>query len=79
VSLLSIDDGLFEVLVTTDDTHLGGEDFDNRILDYFVKLYKKKTSIEVTGNLRALGKLKCEVEKAKRTLHSIRAQLLIIS
>ncbi|KAF7980395.1 hypothetical protein HWV62_38196 [Athelia sp. TMB] len=70
VSLLSIDDGVFEVLATAGDTHLGGEDFDNRIIDYFVKLYKKKTGTDITGNLRALGKLKREVEKAKRTLSS---------
>jgi heat shock protein 5 len=70
VSLLSIDDGVFEVLATAGDTHLGGEDFDNRIIDYFVKQYKKKTGTDITGNLRALGKLKREVEKAKRTLSS---------
>ncbi|KDQ11282.1 hypothetical protein BOTBODRAFT_35580 [Botryobasidium botryosum FD-172 SS1] len=70
VSLLSIDDGVFEVLATAGDTHLGGEDFDNRVIDYFVKQYKKKTGTDVTGNLRALGKLKREVEKAKRTLSS---------
>jgi heat shock protein 5 len=70
VSLLSIDDGVFEVLATAGDTHLGGEDFDNRVIDYFVKLYKKKTGTDVTGNLRALGKLKREVENAKRTLSS---------
>lgn len=70
VSLLSIDDGVFEVLATAGDTHLGGEDFDNRVIDYFVKQYKKKTGTDVTGNLKALGKLKREVEKAKRTLSS---------
>ncbi|OBZ74374.1 glucose-regulated [Grifola frondosa] len=70
VSLLSIDDGVFEVLATAGDTHLGGEDFDNRVIEYFIKLYKKKTGTDVTGNLRALGKLKREVEKAKRTLSS---------
>ncbi|PSS22620.1 hypothetical protein PHLCEN_2v3047 [Hermanssonia centrifuga] len=70
VSLLSIDDGVFEVLATAGDTHLGGEDFDNRVIDYFVKLYKKKTGSDVSSNLRALGKLKREVEKAKRTLSS---------
>ncbi|TFY70810.1 hypothetical protein EVG20_g2191 [Dentipellis fragilis] len=70
VSLLSIDDGVFEVLATAGDTHLGGEDFDNRVIEYFVKQYKKKTGTDVTGNLRALGKLKREVEKAKRTLSS---------
>ncbi|THH28183.1 hypothetical protein EUX98_g6003 [Antrodiella citrinella] len=70
VSLLSIDDGVFEVLATAGDTHLGGEDFDNRVMDYLIKQYKKKTDIDVTGNLKALGKLKREVEKAKRTLSS---------
>ncbi|KAJ7078855.1 heat shock protein 70 family [Mycena belliarum] len=68
VSLLSIEDGVFEVLATAGDTHLGGEDFDNRIMDYFIKQYKKKTGTDVTDNARALGKLKREVEKAKRTL-----------
>ncbi|EIM86968.1 heat shock protein 70 [Stereum hirsutum FP-91666 SS1] len=70
VYLLSIDDGVFEVLATAGDTHLGGEDFDNRVIEYFTKLYKKKTGTDVSGNLRALGKLKREVEQAKRTLSS---------
>jgi len=70
VSLLSIDDGIFEVLATAGDTHLGGEDFDNRVIDYLVKSYKKKTGTDVSHNLRAMGKLKREVEKAKRTLSS---------
>ncbi|KAI0632848.1 heat shock protein 70 [Trametes polyzona] len=70
VSLLSIDDGVFEVLATAGDTHLGGEDFDNRVIEYLVKQYKRKTGTDVNGNLRALGKLKREVEKAKRTLSS---------
>ncbi|KAJ7058111.1 heat shock protein 70 family [Mycena amicta] len=70
VSLLSIDDGVFEVLATAGDTHLGGEDFDNRVMDYLTKAYKKKTGTDVSKNQRALGKLKREVEKAKRTLSS---------
>ncbi|KAG9035259.1 ATPase with role in protein import into the ER [Tulasnella sp. UAMH 9824] len=70
VSLLSVDDGVFEVLATAGDTHLGGEDFDNRIIDYMVKQYKKKTGTDVSKDYRALGKLKREVEKAKRTLSS---------
>lgn len=70
VSLLSIEDGVFEVLATAGDTHLGGEDFDNRIIDYFIKLYKTKTGTDVSNNPRALGKLKKEVERAKRTLSS---------
>ena len=70
VSLLSIDDGVFEVLATAGDTHLGGEDFDNRVIDYLVKQYKKKTGTDASSNMRAMGKLKREVEKAKRTLSS---------
>ena len=68
--LLSIDDGVFEVLATAGDTHLGGEDFDNRlVMDHLIKCYKK-TGSDVTKNLRALGKLKREVEKTKRMLSS---------
>ncbi|KAL1413130.1 ATPase with role in protein import into the ER [Vanrija albida] len=70
VSLLSIEDGVFEVLATAGDTHLGGEDFDNRVIDYFVKQYKRKTGTDVSDNKKALGKLRREVEKAKRTLSS---------
>ena len=70
MSLLSIDDGVFEVLATAGDTHLGGEDLDNRVMDYLQKQYKKKTGTDVSKNLKALGKLKREVEKAKRTLSS---------
>ena len=70
VSLLSIDDGVFEVLATAGDTHLGGEDFDNRVMDHFSKAYKTKTGTDISQNHRALGKLKREVEKAKRTLSS---------
>ncbi|WVQ85025.1 chaperone DnaK [Cryptococcus sp. DSM 104549] len=68
VSLLSIEDGVFEVLATAGDTHLGGEDFDNRVIDYLVKQYKRKTDVDVSKNNRAMGKLKREVEKAKRLL-----------
>jgi endoplasmic reticulum chaperone BiP len=70
VSLLSIEDGVFEVLATAGDTHLGGEDFDQRIVDHFVKLYNKKNSVDITKDLKTMGKLKREVEKAKRTLSS---------
>ncbi|KAF8160928.1 heat shock protein 70 [Crassisporium funariophilum] len=68
VSLLSIEDGVFEVLATAGDTHLGGEDFDNRVIDYLVKAYNKKTGSDVGKNQRAMGKLKKAVENAKRTL-----------
>ena len=70
VSLLSIDDGVFEVLATAGDSRLGGEDFDNRVIDYLVSVYKKKTGTDVSKNLRAMRKLKREVEKAKRSLSS---------
>ncbi|KAF7116504.1 hypothetical protein CNMCM5793_004792 [Aspergillus hiratsukae] len=70
VSLLSIDNGVFEVLATAGDTHLGGEDFDHRVMDYFVKQYNKKHNTDVSKDLKAMGKLKREVEKAKRTLSS---------
>ncbi|KAF5857547.1 ATPase with role in protein import into the ER [Aspergillus alliaceus] len=70
VSLLSIDNGVFEVLATAGDTHLGGEDFDHRVMDYFVKQYNKKNNVDVKKDLKAMGKLKREVEKAKRTLSS---------
>lgn len=70
VSLLSIDNGVFEVLATAGDTHLGGEDFDHRVMEYFVKQYNKKNNTDVKKDLKAMGKLKREVEKAKRTLSS---------
>ncbi|PGH27700.1 chaperone DnaK [Polytolypa hystricis UAMH7299] len=70
VSLLSIDNGAFEVLATAGDTHLGGEDFDHRVMDYFVKVYNKKNNVDVSKDLKSMGKLKREVEKAKRTLSS---------
>ncbi|KAG5646814.1 78 kDa glucose-regulated protein [Asterophora parasitica] len=69
VSLLSIEDGVFEVLATAGDTHLGGEDFDNRIIEHFVKSYNSKNpGAHVNRNQRAMGKLKRAVEQAKRTL-----------
>jgi endoplasmic reticulum chaperone BiP len=78
VSLLSIEDGVFEVLATAGDTHLGGEDFDNRVIQHFRKLYKRKTDSDVSGNPRAMGKLKRAVEVAKRTLSSQKSARLEI-
>lgn len=68
VSLLSIDDGVFEVLATAGDTHLGGEDFDNRLREYFIKQFKKKHNVDPSSDLKAMGKMKREAEKAKRAL-----------
>ncbi len=70
VSLLTIADGVFEVVATNGDTHLGGEDFDQRVMDYFIKLFKKKTGKDLRVDVRALQKLRREVEKAKRALSS---------
>ena len=71
VSILTIDNGVFEVLATAGDTHLGGEDFDQRATDHFVKLFKKKNSVDIKTDSRALQKLKSEVEKAKRDLSTV--------
>ncbi|KAI0839874.1 78 KDA glucose-regulated protein-like protein precursor [Hypoxylon sp. FL0890] len=70
VSLLSIEDGVFEVLATAGDTHLGGEDFDQRIINHLAKNYNKKNGVDITKDPKAMGKLKREAEKAKRTLSS---------
>jgi len=72
VSLLTIDNGVFEVVATAGDTHLGGEDFDQRLTEHFVKIFKKKNNnIDIKKDPRALQKLKQEVEKAKRDLSSV--------
>ena len=68
VSLLTIDNGVFEVLATNGDTHLGGEDFDQRVMEHFIKLIKKKTGKNIRSDERAVQKLRREVEKAKRAL-----------
>lgn len=68
VSLLTIDNGVFEVVATNGDTHLGGEDFDQRVMEHFIKLYKRKTGKDVRKDNRAVQKLRREVEKAKRAL-----------
>jgi len=70
VSVLTIDSGVFEVVSTNGNTHLGGEDFDQRVMDYFMKLYKKKTGKDVRKSDRSIQKLRREVEKAKRALSS---------
>jgi len=68
VSLLTISDGVFEVLATSGDTHLGGEDFDQRVMEHFIKLIKKKLGKDIRSDNRAVQKLRREVEKAKRAL-----------
>ncbi|CAI9093417.1 OLC1v1028916C2 [Oldenlandia corymbosa var. corymbosa] len=78
VSILTIDNGVFEVLATNGDTHLGGEDFDQRIMEYFIKLIKKKHGKDISKDNRALGKLRREAERAKRALssqHQVRVEI----
>ena len=70
VSLLSIDDGIFEVKATAGDTHLGGEDFDNILMKYFIDEFKRKHKVDLSDNKRSLRRLKTACERAKRTLSS---------
>merc|ERR1711896_9310 len=70
VSLLTIDNGVFEVVATNGDTHLGGEDFDQRVMQHFIKMFNKKHSTDMSKDKRSLQKLRREVEKAKRALSS---------
>ncbi|CAI0626203.1 unnamed protein product [Linum tenue] len=78
VSILTIDNGVFEVLATSGDTHLGGEDFDHRVMDYFIKLIQRKHGKDISKDNKALGKLRRECERAKRALssqHQVRVEI----
>merc|ERR1712144_185262 len=70
VSLLTIEEGIFEVKATAGDTHLGGEDFDNRMVDYFLTEFKRKFKKDLKSNQRALRRLRTACKRAKRTLSS---------
>ncbi|KAJ7774750.1 heat shock protein 70 family [Mycena metata] len=70
VSLLTIEEGIFEVKATAGDTHLGGEDFDNRLVNHFAQEFKRKNKKDLSSNLRALRRLRTACERAKRTLSS---------
>jgi len=70
VSILTIEDGIFEVKSTAGDTHLGGEDFDNRLVNHFVQEFKRKSKKDLSSNKRALRRLRTACERAKRTLSS---------
>jgi len=70
VSLLTLDDGIFEVKATAGDTHLGGEDFDNRMVSYFIEEFKRKYKQDISKNQRAVRRLRTACERAKRTLSS---------
>ena len=70
VSILTIEDGIFEVKPTAGDTHLGGEDFDNRMVTHFTQEFKRKFKKDIGGNKRAVRRLRTACERAKRTLSS---------
>mmetsp|Transcript_11852 Transcript_11852/g.26636 ORF Transcript_11852/g.26636 Transcript_11852/m.26636 type:complete len:635 (-) Transcript_11852:281-2185(-) len=70
VSLLTIEEGIFEVKATAGDTHLGGEDFDNRLVEHFTEEFKRKFRKDISENQRALRRLRTACERAKRTLSS---------
>mmetsp|Transcript_20468 Transcript_20468/g.78472 ORF Transcript_20468/g.78472 Transcript_20468/m.78472 type:complete len:662 (+) Transcript_20468:69-2054(+) len=70
VTILTVDDGVFEVLSTNGDTHLGGEDFDQRVMEHLLRQWKKSTGEDASKDKRAVQKLRREVERAKRTLSS---------
>ncbi|OYX43719.1 molecular chaperone DnaK [Candidatus Saccharibacteria bacterium 32-49-12] len=70
VSILELGDGVFEVRSTNGDTHLGGEDFDNRIVNHFLEVFKKENGIDLKGDNAAMQRLKDEAEKAKKELSS---------
>ena len=71
VSLLAIEDGVFEVLATNGDTHLGGEDFDQRVMAHVLKQFKKAEEVDASNDKKALQKLRMEVERAKRALSTV--------
>merc|ERR1712087_63858 len=78
VSLLTIDNGVFEVIATSGDTHLGGEDFDNRVIQHLLKVFKRKHGSDPSKDKRAIQKLRREVERAKRQLssqHQVRVEI----
>jgi heat shock protein 5 len=78
VSILQIDQGVFEVISTAGDTHLGGEDFDHRVMEYFMKLIKRKFGKDISTDLKAVAKLRREAERAKRALstqHQVRVEI----
>lgn len=70
VTLLSIDEGIFEVKATAGDTHLGGEDFDNRLVDFCMSEFYRKNKVSMADNIKAKRRLRTQCERAKRTLSS---------
>jgi len=80
VSLLTIDDGVFEVMSTAGDTHLGGEDFDNKLVEHCVADFKRKNRLDLKSSARAMRRLRTQCEQAKRTLSAaVRATIEVDS
>jgi heat shock protein 5 len=78
VSLMIIDEGVFEVLTTSGDTHLGGEDFDYRLVKFFITEFKRKNRIDISKDFRAVQKLRREAENSKKILsqqHEVRVEI----
>ena len=71
VSLLSLENGLFEVRATNGNTHLGGEDFDNRLVEYCAGEFKRKTGVDIKKNAKPLRRLRASCKKAKRALSAV--------
>lgn len=78
VTLLTIDEGVFEVLATSGDTHLGGEDFDQKTMQHFIQIIKKKHNTDISKDKRAIQKLRREAERAKRKLSNAQTATLEI-
>ena len=79
VTLLTIDNGVFEVKATAGDTHLGGEDFDQRLMSYCIDLFEKRHSVSLNGDKKAITRLRRQCEVAKRTLSTqLSAQIEVI-
>merc|ERR1719245_99146 len=80
VSLLTIDEGIFQVLATAGDTHLGGEDFDNRLVEFCIQDFKKKNKLDIRESARSMRRLRTQCEQAKRTLSAaVRATIEVDS
>lgn len=79
VTLLAIDGGVFEVKATAGDTHLGGEDFDQRMMDHCIAHFKKKHSFDLSGDPKAIARIRRQCEMAKRTLSTQKTAQLEVS
>jgi len=79
VTLLAIDNGVFEVKATAGDTHLGGEDFDQRVMDHCISSFKKKHGVDLSGDPKAIARIRRQCETAKRTLSTQKSAQIEVS